>query len=65
MREGLDKLLNDLPRTTGSALVLDDNNEKIFPIKMRPRITWHGGGSPTAVHETEGGEEPFEFEESE
>jgi len=62
MREGLDKLLNDLPRTTGSALVLDDNNEKIFPIKIRPRITWHGGESPSAIHEKEG-EEEFEFEE--
>jgi uncharacterized protein len=64
MRAGLDKLLDELPRTMGSALVLDDNNEKIFPVKIRPRITWHGGGSPSAIHEKEENEE-FEFEEKE
>lgn len=51
MREGLDKYLNELPHTKGSAIILDDNNEKIFPIKIRPRFTWHGGGSPTAIKE--------------
>ena len=49
MRENLDKLLNDLPRITGSALILDDNNEKIFPMKIRPRLTWHGGEAPSAI----------------
>jgi uncharacterized protein len=51
VRDDLDKLINDLPRVTGSALILDDNNEKIFPMKIRPRITWHGGGAPSAVEE--------------
>jgi hypothetical protein len=51
MREGLDKYLNELPSAKGSAIVLDDNNEKIFPIKIRPRFTWHGGGSPFAIKE--------------
>ncbi len=51
MREGLDKLLNILPETSGAALVFDDTNERIFPIQTRPRITWHGGGSPTAIPE--------------
>lgn len=51
MREGLDKYLNELPAAKGSAIVLDDNNERIFPIKIRPRFTWHGGGSPFAVKE--------------
>ena len=51
MREGLDKYLNELPAAKGSAIVLDDNNEKIFPIKIRPRFTWHGGGSPFAIKE--------------
>ncbi len=53
MRDNLDKLINDLPRSTGSALILDDSNEKIFPMKIRPRITWHGGESPSAVDEEE------------
>jgi len=51
MRGGLDKELNNLPRTKGSALVFDDNNEKLYPMRIRPRFTWHGGGSPTAISE--------------
>ncbi|MBR9690100.1 ATP-binding protein [Candidatus Woesearchaeota archaeon] len=49
MREGLDKYLNELPHVNGSAIILDDNNEKVFPIKVRPRFTWHGGEAPVAV----------------
>jgi uncharacterized protein len=49
MRVGLDKLLDALPRTSGAALILDDNNEKMFPIQIRPRFTWHGGESPIAL----------------
>ena len=51
MREGLDKHLNNLPRMKGAALVLDDNNERMFPMRVRPRFTWHGGQSPSALHE--------------
>ncbi len=51
MREGLDKFLNELPRTKGAALILDDTNEKIYPVKIRPRFTWHGGESPSALEE--------------
>tara|TARA_Y100000310_G_scaffold255169_1_gene262450 strand:- start:3681 stop:5003 length:1323 start_codon:yes stop_codon:yes gene_type:complete len=49
MREGLDKQLNYLPRVTGAALIFDDVNEKIYPMRMRPRYTWHGGGSPSIM----------------
>ncbi len=48
MRTGLDKELDNLPRTNGAALILDDNNEAMYPIQIRPRFTWHGGESPTA-----------------
>ena len=58
MRVGLDKLLDGLPRTSGAALVLDDNNEKMFPIQIRPRFTWHGGESPIALKKEK---ELFEF----
>ena len=51
MREGLDVQLNNLPRTTGSALVFDDTNERIYPMQIRPRFTWHGGEAPVAIHE--------------
>lgn len=53
MREGLDIMLDDLPRTNGSALFFDDANEKMYPVQIRPRFTWHGGESPTAFHKKE------------
>ncbi|MAH33584.1 nucleotidyltransferase [archaeon] len=49
MREGLDKQLNYLPRVTGAALIFDDINEKIYPMRVRPRYTWHGGGTPSVI----------------
>jgi uncharacterized protein len=41
--------IDDLPGLKGSAIVLDDNSERIYPIRVRPRFTWHGGEAPTAV----------------
>ena len=41
--------INNLPRMKGSAIVLDDNSERIFPMNVRPRFTWHGGEAPSAV----------------
>src|SRR6056297_2243806 len=35
--------MNDLPSLKGSAIILDDNSERIYPMRMRPRFTWHGG----------------------
>ena len=49
MREGLDVQLDNLPREKGAALVFDDTNERLYAMKVRPRFTWHGGGSPTAL----------------
>ncbi len=49
MREGLDKQLNLLPTEEGAAIVFDDINEKLYPIRVRPRYTWHGGSAPTAL----------------
>ncbi|MFW6311590.1 MAG: LAGLIDADG family homing endonuclease, partial [Nanoarchaeota archaeon] len=37
------RYLNDLPDLKGSAIILDDNSERIYPMRMRPRFTWHGG----------------------
>ncbi|MFH1398521.1 MAG: ATP-binding protein [Candidatus Woesearchaeota archaeon] len=51
MQESLDKYLNDLPRVKGAAIVFDDTNERLYPMRVRPRITWHGGGAPVAVPE--------------
>ena len=49
MREGLDKQLNLLPSEDGAAIVFDDVNEKLYPIRVRPRYTWHGGSAPNAL----------------
>lgn len=45
------KHLDDLPDLKGSAIILDDNSERIYPIRIRPRFTWHGGEAPTAIKE--------------
>ena len=49
MREGLDKQLSLLPAEEGAAIVFDDVNEKLYPIRVRPRYSWHGGAAPTAM----------------
>lgn len=51
MRTGLDKALAELPDEKGAALLFDDTNERLYPIRVRPRITWHGGSSPTVLKE--------------
>ena len=47
--ESIKKSMDNLPSLKGSAIVLDDNSERIYPIRVRPRFTWHGGEAPTAV----------------
>jgi DNA helicase HerA-like ATPase len=49
MRKGLDVELNVLPRVKGAAIVFDDMNERIYPMRVRPRFTWHGGEAPVAI----------------
>ena len=51
MIDSIRKYMDDLPRLKGSAIVLDDNSERIYPIKIKPRFTWHGGEAPTAIAE--------------
>ncbi|VVB74185.1 DNA double-strand break repair helicase HerA [Candidatus Tiddalikarchaeum anstoanum] len=43
------KSMNDLPKLNGAALIMDDKTENVYPVQVRPRLTWHGGGSPTAL----------------
>ncbi len=47
--ENIKTSLDNLPASKGSAIILDDNSERIYPMRMRPRLTWHGGESPAAV----------------
>ncbi|MFH1327069.1 MAG: LAGLIDADG family homing endonuclease [archaeon] len=41
--------MDGLPSLKGSAIILDDNSERIYPMRIRPRFTWHGGEAPTAI----------------
>lgn len=47
--EDIQGYLNQLPHLKGGAIVLDDNSERIYPMRVRPKLTWHGGEAPTAV----------------
>lgn len=45
----IQKYLNELPSLKGSAIVLDDNSERIYPIRIHPKRSWHGGEAPSAI----------------
>ena len=45
--------MNELPNLKGGAIILDDNSERLYPVRIRPRFTWHGGESPAAIKEIE------------
>ncbi|MBI4181584.1 MAG: ATP-binding protein [Candidatus Aenigmarchaeota archaeon] len=47
--EDIQDYLNTLPRRKGTAIILDDNSERIFTAQIRPRLSWHAGGSPSAL----------------
>ncbi len=47
--ESIKKQMDYLPTLKGSAILLDDNSERIYPMRIRPRFTWHGGEAPTAI----------------
>ncbi|MBD3319401.1 DUF87 domain-containing protein [Candidatus Woesearchaeota archaeon] len=55
LRKGLDMELKNLPSRPGAALVVDDENERMFPVQMRPRMSWHGGSAPGLLHEKKKG----------
>ncbi len=39
----------NLPKRKGSALILDDKSERIYPVQMKPRFSWHGGQDPSLI----------------
>jgi hypothetical protein len=51
LRTGLDKALADLPKVAGACLAVDDVNERMYPMRVRPRFSWHGGSAPSIVKE--------------
>ncbi|MCD6547638.1 MAG: ATP-binding protein [Nanoarchaeota archaeon] len=49
MTQTLAQALDELPRVKGCALILDQNQERVYRVQMRPRFSWHGGETPTAI----------------
>ncbi len=49
LRVGIDRELDNLPKLPGACLAMDDVNERIYPMRIRPRVSWHGGSAPTVV----------------
>ncbi len=49
MSEELGRYINSLPRTPGASIVIDDNLEKVFTVAIRPRLSWHAGGTAALV----------------
>jgi len=45
----LQSYLNNLPALPGSAIILDDNSERIYPMRIHPKRSWHGGEAPSAI----------------
>jgi len=48
MHQDFDKYYAEMPRSQGYALVIDDNTEKIWMIKVRPRLSWDAGVTASA-----------------
>ena len=45
----ISKYLEELPKLKGSAVILDDNSERLYKVQIKPRQSWHGGESPAAL----------------
>ncbi|MCX6799028.1 MAG: ATP-binding protein [Candidatus Diapherotrites archaeon] len=48
MHQGFDKYYSEMPKSQGYALIIDDNTEKIWMIKVRPRFSWDAGVTASA-----------------
>ena len=51
--KGSRNLFNSMPRVKGCAIIMDDKNERLHTMQVKPRITWHGGEDPNAIREIE------------
>lgn len=49
LMEDVWKFIDALPKWRGSAIVLDDNSERIFTLQVRPRFSWHAGEAAIAT----------------
>ncbi|HOW15086.1 hypothetical protein [Methanosarcina sp.] len=49
MQESLRAYLKKMGSERGAALIVDDHSESVHMIRVRPRMSWHGGGEPSAL----------------
>ncbi|MCR4369499.1 MAG: ATP-binding protein [archaeon] len=48
LHQDFDKYYQEMPRAKGYALILDDQSEKLWLIKVRPRFSWDAGVTASA-----------------
>jgi DNA helicase HerA-like ATPase len=48
MQESLEVYLRKMGSERGAALIVDDHSESVHLVRIRPRMSWHGGGDPSA-----------------
>ena len=48
MFQSFDKYFSEMPKSKGYALIIDDNTEKIWMAKIRPRFSWDAGVTASA-----------------
>lgn len=56
--KGSKNIFNSMPRVKGCAIIMDDKNERLHTMQVKPRMTWHGGEDPNAIEEIE---DEFDF----
>ncbi len=49
MYSDFDKYFHEMPRGRGFALILDDNTEKLWLVKVRPRLSWDASVTASAM----------------
>jgi hypothetical protein len=49
--KGSKNLFNSMPKVKGCAIIMDDKNERLHTMQVKPRFTWHGGEDPNAIRE--------------
>lgn len=48
LHQNFDKYYQEMPRSKGYALILDDESEKLWLVKVRPRFSWDAGTTASA-----------------
>jgi len=49
MRQGISESIRKMGEDKGVAFIVDDTSEASHVVKMRPRLTWHGGDEPSSL----------------